>query len=150
MPKAGTLEVPEPEIDQFGHKRLGGIVNLVAAEIESRTGYETRVTVLGHVQRGGTPTSFDRALSWYGIEAVNAIAERDFGSMVAFQGGTMVQVPLVGAIAELKYTSPELPPLGRSSLSQSPLSVAPPLSGTVPCVVLVGATVVVGGTHSAV
>ena len=51
LPKAGTLEVPEPEIDQFGHKRLGGIVNLVAAEIESRTGYETRVTVLGHVQR---------------------------------------------------------------------------------------------------
>ena len=50
LPKAGTLEVPEPEIDQFGHKRLGGIVNLVAAEIESRTGYETRVTVLGHVQ----------------------------------------------------------------------------------------------------
>ncbi|MEC7505337.1 MAG: ATP-dependent 6-phosphofructokinase, partial [Actinomycetota bacterium] len=109
LPKAGTLEVPEPEIDQFGHKRLGGIVNLVAAEIESRTGYETRVTVLGHVQRGGTPTSFDRALSsWYGIEAVNAIAERDFGSMVAFQGGTMVRVPLVDAIAELKYTSPEL------------------------------------------
>ncbi|MEK9999007.1 MAG: 6-phosphofructokinase, partial [Acidimicrobiaceae bacterium] len=109
LPKAGTLEVPEPEIDQFGHKRLGGIVNLVAAEIESRTGYETRVTVLGHVQRGGTPTSFDRALSsWYGIEAVNAIAERDFGSMVAFQGGTMVRVPLGDAIAELKYTSPEL------------------------------------------
>jgi len=109
LPKAGTLEVPEPEIDQFGHKRLGGIVNLVAAEIESRTGYETRVTVLGHVQRGGTPTSFDRALSsWYGIEAVNAIVERDFGSMVAFQGGTMVRVPLGDAIAELKYTSPEL------------------------------------------
>ena len=105
----GTLDLPEPEVDQYGHKRLGGICNVVASEIEARTGYETRVTVLGHVQRGGTPTSFDRALSsWYGVEAANAIADREFGSMVAFQGGTMVRVPLVDAVAGLKYASPEL------------------------------------------
>ena len=108
-PAEGTLAMPEPEVDQYGHKRLGGICNLVAAEIESRTGFETRVTVLGHVQRGGTPTSFDRALSsWYGVEAANAIAARDFGSMVAFQGGSMVRVRLADAIADLKYASPEI------------------------------------------
>ena len=108
-PAEGTLELPEPEVDQYGHKRLGGVCNVVAAEIEARTGYETRVTVLGHVQRGGTPTSFDRALSsWYGVEAANAIAAGDFGSMVAFQGGSMTRVRLRDAIAELKYASPEL------------------------------------------
>lgn len=109
LPAPGTLDVPEPEVDQYGHKRLGGICNVVAAEIEARTGFETRVTVLGHVQRGGTPTAFDRALSsWYGVEAADAVAAGDFGSMVAFQGGTMVRVPLVDAVAGLKYTSPEL------------------------------------------
>ncbi len=108
-PAPGTLDIAEPEVDQYGHKRLGGICNVVANEIEARTGFETRVTVLGHVQRGGTPTSFDRALSsWYGVEAANAIADGDFGSMVAFQGGSMVRVPLADAIAELKYASPEL------------------------------------------
>jgi len=109
LPKEGTLEVKEPEVDQYGHKRLGGICNVVAAEIEARTGFETRVTVLGHVQRGGTPTSFDRVLStWYGVAAMDAIAEGDFGKMVAFQNGKVVRVGLTEATASLKYTSPEL------------------------------------------
>lgn len=115
VPTEGTLDVPEPEVDRYGHKRLGGIVNVIASEIEGRTGYETRVTVLGHVQRGGTPTSFDRALSsWYGVEAANAIADRDFDKMVAFQCGEMTRVPLGDAIAELKYASPQLRAAARS------------------------------------
>ena len=114
-PAEGTLEVPAPPIDQYGHERLGGICNVVAAEIEARTGFETRVTVLGHVQRGGTPTSFDRALSsWYGVEAADALAAGDVGSMVAFQCGSMVRVPLADAIAQIKYTSPELRAAARS------------------------------------
>jgi 6-phosphofructokinase 1 len=109
LPKEGTLDVKEPEIDQYGHKRLGGICNVVAAEIEARTGYETRVTVLGHVQRGGTPTSLDRVLStWFGVAAMEAIADGDFGTMVAFQNGEVVRVELAKATANLKYTSPEL------------------------------------------
>ena len=108
-PVPGTLELPEPAIDAFGHRRLGGICNVVASEIEARTGFETRVTVLGHVQRGGTPTAFDRALSsWYGVAAVDAVADEAFGTMVAFQSNRMVRVALADAIAELKVTSPEL------------------------------------------
>lgn len=108
-PKEGTLDLPEPEIDQFGHARLGGIGQVVAAEIEARTGYDTRVTVLGHVQRGGTPSAFDRVLcSWYGIAAIDAVHDGDWGSMVAFQGGEMTRVRLADAVAELKPVSPAL------------------------------------------
>ena len=108
-PKEGTMELPEPEIDQFGHARLGGVGQVVAAEIEARTGYDTRVTVLGHVQRGGTPSALDRVLcSWYGIAAIDAVHDGDWGSMVAFRGGEMVRVRLADAVAELKPVSPAL------------------------------------------
>jgi len=108
LPKEGTIDLPEPEIDQYGHKRLGGVCNVVAAEIEARTGFETRVTVLGHVQRGGTPTAFDRALSsWFGLAAAEAIADEAFGTMVAYQCSEMVRVDLAAAVGELKMTSPE-------------------------------------------
>ena len=108
-PKEGTIDLPEPEVDQYGHARLGGIGQVVAAEIEARTGYDTRVTVLGHVQRGGTPSAFDRVLcSWYGIAAIDAVHDGDWGSMVAFQGGKMTRVRLADAVAELKPVSPAL------------------------------------------
>ena len=108
-PKEGTIEVPAPSIDEYGHQRLGGIVNVVAAEIEARTGFETRVTVLGHVQRGGTPTSFDRVLStWYGVAAMEAAHDRDWGTMVALRNGEVVRAPLAECVAELKYTHPDL------------------------------------------
>jgi phosphofructokinase-like protein len=108
-PAAGTIEIPEPEIDVYGHQRLGGICNVVAREIEDRTGYETRVTVLGHVQRGGTPTSFDRVLStWYGVAAMEAAHDRDFGTMVALRGGEVVRARLNECIAQIKYTHPDL------------------------------------------
>jgi 6-phosphofructokinase 1 len=97
-PVPGTLELATPEVDEFGHQRLGGIANVVAVEIERRTGLETRVTTLGHVQRGGTPTAFDRVLSTrFGVGAIDAVHDGAFGQMVAIQGGEIVRVPLADA-----------------------------------------------------
>ena len=73
----GTITVQSGEVDEFGHVRLGGISNVVADEIGRRTGFETRVTILGHVLRGGTPTAFDRVLATrFGIAAIDAVARR--------------------------------------------------------------------------
>src|SRR5437588_12861631 len=73
-PKEGTMTLVSRELDAFGHVRLGGIANMVAEEIEKRTGFETRVTILGHIQRGGTPTAFDRVLATrFGIAAIDAV-----------------------------------------------------------------------------
>lgn len=114
-PKEGTLELPDPEVDEFGHVRLGGIGQLVAAEIEARTGFDTRVTVLGHIQRGGTPSAFDRVLcSWYGIAAIDAVHDSDWGSMVAFQNGEMARVRLADAVVEVKPVSPALYEVARA------------------------------------
>jgi phosphofructokinase-like protein len=108
-PLAGTLDMPPPEVDRFGHERLGGIAQVVAAEIERRTSYETRVTILGHIQRGGTPTSFDRVLaSRYGVAAIDAVHDGAFGQMVALHADEIVRVPLSDATGRLKAVSPEL------------------------------------------
>jgi 6-phosphofructokinase 1 len=81
--------------DQFGHERLGGIANQVAAEIERRTGFESRVTILGHVQRGGTPTAFDRVLATrFGVAAIDAVHDGAFGTMVALRADRIDRVPL--------------------------------------------------------
>ena len=108
-PKAGTLVYASGELDAFGHARLGGIGNLLAAEIEKRTGFETRATILGHIQRGGTPTAFDRVLATrFGVAAIDCVHDGHFGQMVALQAGTIVRVPLSAAVAELKTVDPEL------------------------------------------
>jgi len=108
-PQPGTMEVPPEVLDEFGHVRLGGIAYQVAGEIESRTGYETRVTVLGHTQRGGTPTAYDRVLSTrFGVAAIDAVHAEKWGSMVALSHDRIETVPLVDAVAELKTVSPEL------------------------------------------
>ena len=108
-PKEGTLALQSGEVDAFGHVRLGGIGQLIAEEIESRTGFETRVTVLGHIQRGGTPTAFDRVLATrFGVAAIDAVHEDGFGQMVALQSGSIVRVPLEAAVGELKTVDPEL------------------------------------------
>ena len=105
-PKPDTIPMPDEEVDRFGPVRLGGIGNLVAAEIESRTGFETRVTILGHVQRGGTPTAFDRVLaSRFGVAAVDAVHDGGFGMMTALVGGDIVLVPLADAVGDLKRLS---------------------------------------------
>ena len=88
VPQGGTMTLASREVDQFGHVRLGGIANLLAAEIEKRTGFETRVTILGHIQRGGTPTAFDRVLATrFGIAAIEAVHDGAFGQMVALRAG---------------------------------------------------------------
>ena len=108
-PKAGTLALASGEVDQFGHVRLGGIGNVVAEEIEKRTGFETRVTILGHIQRGGTPTAFDRVLATrFGVAAIDAVHRSDFGHMVALRADRIVSVPLAEAVTELKLVDPQL------------------------------------------
>jgi 6-phosphofructokinase 1 len=111
-PAPGTWELAEPEVDDFGHLRLGGPTGVgvaLAAEIEARTGFETRVTVLGHVQRGGTPTAFDRVLSTrYGLAAIDAAHDGAWDHMVALQQDRIVRVPLADATAELKTVSDEM------------------------------------------
>jgi 6-phosphofructokinase 1 len=108
-PEEGSMATQSGEVDQFGHVRLGGIANLVAEEIEKRTGFETRVTILGHVQRGGTPTAFDRILATrFGIAAIDAVHDGAFGNMVALQAAKIVRVPLADAVARLKTVDPEL------------------------------------------
>lgn len=108
-PKEGTMELQSGEVDAFGHVRLGGIGSRLAEQIEARTGYETRVTTLGHVQRGGTPTAFDRVLATrFGVAAVDAVHDEAWDMMVALQGGSVVRVPLATAVGQLKLVDPEL------------------------------------------
>jgi ATP-dependent phosphofructokinase / diphosphate-dependent phosphofructokinase len=108
-PREGTLALASGEVDAFGHVRLGGIGDQLAQAIEARTGYETRAIVLGHVQRGGTPTAFDRVLATrFGIAAVDAVHDGDFGKMVALRAGKIVRVPLAEATDELKLVDPEI------------------------------------------
>jgi phosphofructokinase-like protein len=93
--------------DQFGHVRLGGVGDALAREIEEGTGFETRVTVLGHVQRGGSPTPRDRVLATrYGLKAADLVHEKRWGMMAALQGDSIVEVTLADAVAELKTVPP--------------------------------------------
>jgi len=97
------------EKDEFGHVRLGGIAETLAKEIENRTGIETRHVVLGHLQRGGTPTAYDRILSTrYGLRAAEAVNNGEWGKMVALRGSDIVTVSLDEAVAETKTVSEEL------------------------------------------
>jgi phosphofructokinase-like protein len=109
VPKEGTMALASREVDQFGHVRLGGIANILAEEIEARTGFETRVTILGHIQRGGTPTAFDRVLATrFGIAAIEAVHDGAYDQMVALRADRIVRVPLAEAVTELKTVDPEL------------------------------------------
>ncbi|MGE5401975.1 MAG: 6-phosphofructokinase [Ignavibacteriales bacterium] len=97
------------EKDSFGHVRLGGIGNLLASEIEKRTGFETRATILGHIQRGGSPTAFDRVLGTrFGVFAAELIEKKQFGMMASLKGIEIVAVPLADATGELKTVDPRL------------------------------------------
>jgi 6-phosphofructokinase 1 len=98
----------EAAVDQFGHVRLGGVGEQIAREIEERTGFETRVTVLGHVQRGGSPTARDRILATrYGLKAADLVHEGRFGRMAALHGDSIVDVSLEEATRELKTVPPD-------------------------------------------
>jgi phosphofructokinase-like protein len=107
-PKEGTMETLTGSTDEFGHVRLGGIGMQLEREIEQRTGYETRATVLGHTQRGGTPTAFDRVLATrLGVAAVDGANEGQWGMMPALRGNKVKLVPLTEAVAELRTVPPE-------------------------------------------
>jgi ATP-dependent phosphofructokinase / diphosphate-dependent phosphofructokinase len=107
-PNDENLVVSSGKLDSFGHVQYGGIGVLLASEIEKRTGKEARCTVLGHVQRGGTPTAFDRVLATrFGLHAVQAVRDEAFGQMVALRGTDIVRVPLAEATASLKLVPAE-------------------------------------------
>ena len=109
LPVEGTLEIPEPPLDENGFPRLGGLANHLAPEIEKRTGFQTRVTILGHVQRGGSPVSFDRVLATrFGIAAADLAAARGWGRMVARKAQEVRDVPIADAVTERNVVPPEL------------------------------------------
>jgi 6-phosphofructokinase 1 len=106
--EGGDMTLVSGEKDAFGHVRLGGIGDRLAGEIEARTGKEARAVVLGHIQRGGTPTAFDRWLATrFGLHAIDAVADKEFGTMVALRGTDIVRVPLSEGTSELKLVSAE-------------------------------------------
>ena len=103
VPREGTMETVAAGEDEFGHVRLGGIGQQLEREIERRTGFETRAVVLGHIQRGGTPTAYDRVLATrFGVAAIDAAHERSWGTMPALRGSRIELVPLAEAVRELK------------------------------------------------
>ncbi|WP_406295816.1 6-phosphofructokinase [Embleya sp. NBC_00888] len=109
IPLAGQMVTKDQTLDAFGHVKLSGIGDWLATEIEKRTGHEARTTVLGHVQRGGTPTAFDRWLATrFGFHAIDAVNAGDWGRMVALRGTDVVTVPLEEATRELKTVPPAL------------------------------------------
>ena len=107
--KYGSMVTQEQKLDAFGHVRLGGIGENLAEQIEKITGFETRVSVLGHIQRGGSPTAFDRVLGTrFGVKAVELIINKKFGQMVALAGNKIIDVPLAEAVKALKTVDMEL------------------------------------------
>jgi ATP-dependent phosphofructokinase / diphosphate-dependent phosphofructokinase len=109
VPQDGDMVLKDQTLDSFGHVKLSGIGEWLAKQIEEKTGKEARTSVLGHIQRGGTPTAFDRVLATrFGLHAITAIADGDFGKMVALHGTDIKRVPLASATTELKLVKPEL------------------------------------------
>jgi 6-phosphofructokinase 1 len=107
--KAGQVVLKEQELDSFGHVRLGGIGETLAREIEKRTGIETRVAVLGHIQRGGTPSAFDRFLATrFGVKAMDLVLEKKFGYMASLKGTDVAGVPIQDAVGTLKTVDMKL------------------------------------------
>ncbi|MGZ4740977.1 MAG: 6-phosphofructokinase, partial [Ilumatobacteraceae bacterium] len=103
-PRDDTMPTREKIYDRFGHVRLGGIADTIAHAIEARTGLETRVVLLGHVQRGGTPSAYDRVLSTrYGIAAIDAVHNGDWGKMAVLRGTDVTMIPLTETVGKTRY-----------------------------------------------
>ncbi|MGI8938721.1 MAG: 6-phosphofructokinase [Iamia sp.] len=114
IPVEGSFRLPDAGVDRFGHQRLGGIAHQLAPEIEARTGYETKVVVLGYLQRGGSPTAADRVLaSRFGVAAAEAAADGEWGTMVAIRAGKVIRVPLAEAVDETKQVAPDIHDVGK-------------------------------------
>ncbi|MFM9045881.1 MAG: 6-phosphofructokinase [Solirubrobacterales bacterium] len=108
-PEGGFPDQDDAQTDAFGHVRLGGVAHWLESEIEERTGKEARATVLGHVQRGGTPTAFDRVLATrFGLRAIEAVEKSEWGMMTALRGTAIEMVPIAEAVEELKTVPPEI------------------------------------------
>jgi 6-phosphofructokinase 1 len=109
IPKQIGKAVAADEMDEFGHARFGGVGSYLAREIEKKTGLETRATILGHIQRGGEPTAFDRVLGTrFGVAAIDLVAKKKFGYMVSLKGNRIVPVPLKKAVSRLKTVDREI------------------------------------------
>ncbi|MCW1093531.1 MULTISPECIES: 6-phosphofructokinase [Streptomyces] len=109
VPRDGDMVLKDESLDSYGHVRLSGVGEWLAKQIEKRTGKEARTTVLGHVQRGGTPSAFDRWLATrFGLHAIDCVRDGDFGKMVALRGTDIVRVPIAEATARLKTVDPAL------------------------------------------
>lgn len=107
--KAGQMVIKDQELDSFGHVKLGGIGEQLAKELEKRTGFETRVTVLGHIQRGGTPSAFDRVIATrFGVKAMDLVLSKKFGHMACLNGTEVNDVPLQVAVGSLKTVDMKL------------------------------------------
>lgn len=112
--KKDNMVLQDQSLDEFGHVKLGGIGDQLGKEIEKMTGYETRVSVLGHIQRGGSPTAFDRVLGTrFGVKAVELVMAKKFGYMVSLQGTKIIEVPLENAVSALKTVDPDLYEIGK-------------------------------------
>jgi phosphofructokinase-like protein len=108
-PGQGAPVLQDMGKDEFGHVKLGGIANILAREIEKRTGYETRAVVLGHIQRGGSPTAFDRVLATrYGLGAIDMVHRGEFGCMAALRANKIVSIPLMEAISRNRTVDDEM------------------------------------------
>jgi phosphofructokinase-like protein len=108
-PQRGAPIIRDGRTDEFGHAHLGGIANIIARELERLTGFETRAVVLGHIQRGGSPSSFDRVLATrYGLGAIDMVHRGEFGCMAALRGTKIVSVPLAEAIGENRKVDQEI------------------------------------------
>ena len=109
IPQDGDIVTKDQTLDAFGHVKLSGIGDWLAHQIEEKTGKEARTSVLGHIQRGGSPTAFDRVLATrFGLQAITAASEGDWGKMVALHGTNIVRVPLASATEKLKTVPVEL------------------------------------------
>jgi 6-phosphofructokinase 1 len=109
IPQDGDMVTKDQTLDAFGHVKLSGIGDWLAGQIEAKTGKEARTSVLGHIQRGGTPTAFDRVLATrFGLHAITAAHEGDWGKMVALHGTNIARVPLATATEKLKTVPLEL------------------------------------------
>jgi phosphofructokinase-like protein len=108
-PGQGSSVLQDMGKDEFGHVKLGGIANILAREIEKRTGYETRAVVLGHIQRGGSPSAFDRVLATrYGLGAIDMVHRGEFGCMAALRSNKIVSIPLLEAISRNRIVDDEM------------------------------------------
>jgi 6-phosphofructokinase 1 len=108
-PGQGSSVLQDMGKDEFGHVKLGGIANILAREIEKRTGFETRAVVLGHIQRGGSPSAFDRVLATrYGLGAIDMVHRGEFGCMAALRSNKIVSIPLLEAISRNRTVDDEM------------------------------------------